>query len=283
LTADKPLDFFVMYSSAASLVGSPGQSNYAAGNAFLDALAHQRRQLGLPALSINWGPFSEVGLAAAEAQRGERLSHRGLGSLTPAEGERVLEQLLRRPSVVQVGVLQLNVRRWVEFNPSASGAPLWSELVGEHEGASARELEASALLLAVRSATPEKRLGLLGNYLSEQVVQVLRLSPEQLDRQATFNSVGMDSLMSIELKNRFEVGLGLRLSSTLLFTSANLASLAGHLLGLVCPGDDALTGTHSAAPTAGAEPSRDQALQGLTNKEATALLEAKLALFKEHE
>jgi acyl transferase domain-containing protein/NADPH:quinone reductase-like Zn-dependent oxidoreductase/acyl carrier protein len=283
LTVDTPLDFFVMYSSAASLVGSPGQSNYAAGNAFLDALAHQRRQLGLPGLSINWGPFSQVGLAAAEEQRGERLSHRGLGSLTPAEGERVLEQLLRRPSVAQVGVLQLNVRRWVEFYPSASGSALWSELVAEREGAPTRGLEVSALLSLVRSAEPDKRLGLLEKYLSEQVTRVLRLSPERLERRTAFSSVGMDSLMSIELKNRLEAGLGLRLSSTLLFTYPNLASLAGHLLGLVCPGDDSPAKAPPAARPEAADPSREQALQGLTNTEAAALLEAKLASFKEQE
>ncbi|HYO70633.1 MAG TPA: SDR family NAD(P)-dependent oxidoreductase, partial [Archangium sp.] len=110
LTADKPLDFFIMYSSAASLLGSPGQSNYAAANAFMDALAHHRRSQGLTGLSINWGAFSDVGQAAAQANRGERLSFRGISGLKPAQGTTVLGRLLSSRAA-QVSVMQLDARQ----------------------------------------------------------------------------------------------------------------------------------------------------------------------------
>ncbi|HEX8539131.1 MAG TPA: SDR family NAD(P)-dependent oxidoreductase, partial [Cystobacter sp.] len=137
LTAGKALDFFVMYSSAAALLGFPGQSNYAAANAFMDALAQHRRGQGLPGLSINWGAFSEVGLAAAQSNRGERLSYRGMGSLQPAQGAAVLERLLSGRAA-QVAVMSLDARQWLEFYPNAT-APLWTELLAEQEKTTARE------------------------------------------------------------------------------------------------------------------------------------------------
>ena len=95
LTADTPLDFFVMFSSASSLFGQPGQGNYSAANACMDALAHRRRAQGLPALAINWGPWSEVGLAArgGVADRGRQ---QGIAPIDPASGAQVLRYLPHR-------------------------------------------------------------------------------------------------------------------------------------------------------------------------------------------
>lgn len=112
LTRDAPLDFFVMYASAAGLLGSPGQGNYAAANAFLDALAHHLRRCGRPALSIDWGAFAEVGMAAAQQRRGAQLTSRGLRGLTPAEGLTALAQLLgERRTQVAVVPLPSGVRQ----------------------------------------------------------------------------------------------------------------------------------------------------------------------------
>ncbi|MGH7754395.1 MAG: SDR family NAD(P)-dependent oxidoreductase, partial [Gemmatimonadales bacterium] len=130
LTRDRPLECFVLFSSMASLLGSPGQGNYAAANAFLDALAQHRRAQGLPGLSINWGPWAEVGQAAAQANRGARLALRGLASLTPAQGMQALGRLLRG-APAQGGVMALDLRQWREFYPMAAAAPLLSHLVRE--------------------------------------------------------------------------------------------------------------------------------------------------------
>ena len=123
LTRDRPLECFVLFSSAAALLGSPGQANYAAANAGLDALAHHRRALGLPALSINWGPWAEVGLAAAQANRGQRLALQGIDSITRAQGLQALGRLLSQPAPAS-GRRQFNLRQWREFHLAAADAPL---------------------------------------------------------------------------------------------------------------------------------------------------------------
>ncbi|AGC45624.1 polyketide synthase [Myxococcus stipitatus DSM 14675] len=228
-TLGQPLDFFILYSSAAVLLGSPGQGNYAAANAFMDALAEQRRALGLPAMSIQWGAFSEVGLAAAVDARGDRLSYRGVGSLTPAEGITALSRLLEHPRPV-VGVLRLDARQWFEFYPRTASVPFFAELPREAEAPRSGSAQGTSLKQALESAPPAGRLDLLEGHLREQLGRVLRIPAARIDRTAPFKSIGVDSLMSLELRNRIEASLGLKLSAALLFTYTHTASLAEHLL-----------------------------------------------------
>ena len=225
LTRALPLDFFVMYSSGASLLGSPGQANYAAANAFLDALAHARRRDGVPGLAINWGAFSEVGLAAAQANRGDRLAERGVASMTPAQGHAVLDRLLTGPAA-QVGVMRLDARTWLGFYPGAARSPLWSALI--EPGSAAPSTGVRDRLLA---AAPAERQALLERFLAEQTVRILRLDASTSPSvEETFSALGMDSLMGLELRNQIEAGIGLRLSATLLFTYPTLRALAQYLL-----------------------------------------------------
>ncbi|XXX73393.1 SDR family NAD(P)-dependent oxidoreductase [Sorangium sp. So ce134] len=252
-TLHKQLSFFVLYSSAASLLGTPGLGSYAAANAFLDALAHHRRGLGLAALSINWGPFSEVGLAVAQELRGERLSHRGVKSLSPAQGLEVLGRLLSGKQT-QVGVLDLNLRQWLEFYPSAARSPLFAELLKEQRRSAADAPKASQLRQALEREDPERRRALLEQHLCEQLGRVLHLPPSRIERLAGFSSLGMDSVTSLELRNQLELDLGLRLSATLLFTYSSLSALAEHLLDRM-----ALRGGagHGASPESPGEPAVD--------------------------
>ncbi|MET0404439.1 MAG: SDR family NAD(P)-dependent oxidoreductase, partial [Cystobacter sp.] len=227
LTRDGSLDFFVLYSSMAALLGMPGQGNYAAANAAMDALAHHRRQQGLPALSVNWGPFSEVGLAAASANRGERLASQGMASFTTRQGEALLERLLTE-GAANVGAVALDLRQWMEFFPSAASQRVWEELAQERvaEGPRGR----SSLLVDLNRATPGTRRGLLENYLRERLSQVLRVDPSRIGRHEPFRGLGLDSLMSLELRNRIEAALELKLSVTLLWAHSSLTALSTYLL-----------------------------------------------------
>jgi acyl transferase domain-containing protein/acyl carrier protein len=231
LTKELPLDFFVLYSSVASLVGSPGQSNYAAANAFLDALALHRRSLGLPALSLGWGPFSEVGLAAAQANRGNRVQERGMASLTPTEGETLLAALLERDEA-HAGVVQLDARQWMDFYPTLASSSLFSTLARASERTGSRS---AAPRQEILSAPPERRRTLMERFVRDQLARVLRADPTRISADAPLKTLGLDSLTGLELRNRLEAGTALKLSSTLIWTYSSVSALAEHLLGLVAP------------------------------------------------
>ncbi|MBI1357395.1 MAG: SDR family NAD(P)-dependent oxidoreductase [Acidobacteria bacterium] len=223
LTLGRPLDFFVAYSSGSGLLGTPGQGNYAAANAFLDALAHHRRGLGLPGLSVNWGPFSEVGMVASQVGR---LAGGGMGSLTPAQGLEALERLLRQ-SQPQAAVLPF---RWASWRQAT---PLLSDLIaGKQSGGGRRD---EALCQSLAEAEPDQRPGLLEKHLREQLAAVLRLPAHRIGARTPFNTLGLDSLMALELRNRLEAGLGLRLPATLVWKHPTVEALAAHLAELTAP------------------------------------------------
>lgn len=227
-----PLDFFFLYSSSAGLVGSPGQANYAAANVFMDAFAHHRIALGLPATSVQWGPFSDVGMAATLHERGGRAGTRGIAPLSPSEGTMVLDRLLARPRPV-IGVLRIDTRRFREFYPQIAVSPFWSEL--HTDGASDDETTVSSIREHIESAPAAEKGPRLERYLMDQLARVLRLGANQIGRETPFRTLGVDSLMSLEMRNRVESDLQLKLPSTLLFTYPNVATLAEYLLTRLCP------------------------------------------------
>jgi len=225
---DRPLDFFVLFSSGASLLGSPGQGNYAAANAFVDALAHHRAALGLPATAIAWGPWSEVGLAA-RPERGGRLARAGIESLTPARGLAAFGQLLRRPPV-HVGVLPIDVPRWRRANPALAELPVLAELLRD-DAAGADRSRAGAELRARLLATEAgpARATVLAEHVRGQIAQVLRMQPTRLDHRTPLDTLGFDSLMALELRNRLEASLGVPISATMAWNYPTIERIVPHL------------------------------------------------------
>jgi acyl transferase domain-containing protein/acyl carrier protein len=210
LLKDDPLDFFVLFSSAGSVLGQPGQGNYAAGNAFLDALAHHRQAQGQPALSINWGAWAGEGFA--DSVGGKRLASRlarlGISSIAPKKALEILGRLLGQ-SATQVVAVPVNWKQHREFYPD--GIPpcgtLLSELTREEVEVPRPAGRTSERRDAILAAEPAERRQLLQSYLSEQVARVLGLSPSKLDVQQPLSNLGLDSLMAVELKNRIAVDL----------------------------------------------------------------------------
>jgi acyl carrier protein/short-subunit dehydrogenase len=228
LTQGLPLEFFILFSSATAILGTPGQTNYAAANAFMDALAHYRQAQGLPALSLNWGPWSEVGLAAVQANRGERLAQRGLGSITPEQGVVALARLFHSEAS-QVAVMPFDLAQWTQFYPAAGKSPLFSHLRQPQAETAAQPQETTLreALLAVEAG--HRRQTLLETHLREQVAQVLRLAASRVPLNQPLKNLGLDSLMTLELRNRLELSLGVTLSATLIWNYPTVAALAPFL------------------------------------------------------
>jgi len=238
LLGHAPLDFFVQFSSASSVLSSPFLGSYAAANAFLDALAHDRRARGRPALSINWGFWAEVGVGARyERTLGRALPTRGMSGISPAQGLEVLDWALGR-DLTQLAVIPLTMGQWRRFHSRAGQAPLLARLVGDEAVATAADPEAidhaivelRAVGKRVREAPPGECNGLLLACLRDQAARVLGFeSSEFLDPRQPLNELGLDSLMAVELRNRLSIALGRNLPATLLFNYPTLEALAGHL------------------------------------------------------
>ncbi len=212
--ADQPLDFMVFFSSGSALLSPAFLSSYAAANTFLDSFAHYRRGLGLPALSINWGFWSDVGMAARRNQHPEHtLTPRGMGSFTPAEGLDVMQRLMQQ-ELTQIAVMPVNWREWVRYHPSARNAPFLEHVVAaaqveQPEPHTTRsQLSRTALLQADAADVPQ----LLESYLRSLVARVLRQSEAKLKADQPLTAFGMDSLMALEMKNGIETDLGLTVS-----------------------------------------------------------------------
>jgi len=225
---DAPLDFFLLFSSAASVLGSAGQSNYAAANQFLDALSHYRRARQLPAVSINWGPWSEVGLAA-RPDRGGRLEVGGMKSLSPRQGVEALGRiLLFDPS--QISAMSVDWLEWRKSHPLLAETPFFSQLASETSGRAGTDSQdpRRAQLLA---APPQERVAILEDRLRQHVASVLRLAASKIDLDQPLVTMGIDSLMAVELKNRVEREIGVAIPLLQLIKGPSLSDLARSLAG----------------------------------------------------
>ncbi|MFH8367578.1 SDR family NAD(P)-dependent oxidoreductase [Streptomyces sp. NPDC018031] len=228
-TLDRELDFFVLYSSAAALLGSPGQGNYAAANAFLDGLALHRRAHGLPALSVDWGPWTGSGLAATP-DRGGALADRGITGIDPADGIEALHRLLPT-ATAQAAVLPLDRAKLRAAADSGMLPPVLTGLMGPRArpagdgaapaGGVRREL------LAVEPG--RRRRAVLVRHCTAQVARVLGCDESQVDVTAPLAGLGFDSLMSLELRKRLEASLRVELPATVVWRFPTIDALVPFL------------------------------------------------------
>ncbi len=226
------LDFFLLCSSMASVTGSPGQSNYSAANAFLDGLAWYRRERGLPALSINWGQWDGVGLSAQGDAR-NRWQLEGFGKLTVAQAISHLNALIRS-TAVQVGVSTIEFSR-------LPGLFQRLPLLRAFDRPKAEPEQGSQLFRDRLDAAPAgRRRALLDKFVQENVAAVLGVEARELtDRRAGFSSLGMDSLATLELRNRLQAGLRESLPAALAFHYPSVETLINFLATGLIKDDDA--------------------------------------------
>ncbi|MEV5651263.1 type I polyketide synthase [Nocardia sp. NPDC052254] len=201
--AGDPVEYFVMYSSTATVLPSGGQLNYAAANAFLDGLAHYRRSQGLAATAVSWGPFRDAGLAARGDATEEYLAGRGIRALAPAAAHTLLENLLDdgRP---RAAVIDLDPDVWLGAHPFTDSVPLYESLRGSRSRPAAPAGE-------LRALPDQDRDRALWDLLLARTAAVLRLDIDEIDPGTPFPDLGMSSLALLEYKNGLAAALGIDL------------------------------------------------------------------------
>lgn len=225
-TQNIPLDFFVVFSSIASIWGSRGQAHYAAANAFLDSLAHYRQGQGIPALSVNWGPWAGGGMATESAQNW--LNRTGIGVLQPEQALTALGLLLNS-NTVQATVAQVDWALFKGLYEARGRRTLLEEMQGSANHQPQSNV-ASALVTELQAVPMSDRPAKLTAYLQSEVAQVLGLPASQLPNpEQGFFEMGMDSLMAIDLKSRLDKSLGTKLPSTITFECPTITDLVKYL------------------------------------------------------
>ena len=270
LTREMPLDFFVLFSSAAAVWGSAGIAPYAAANHFLDGLAHHRRALGLPALSVNWGPWQGDGMASEE---GRRLRQIGVETLAPEIATQVLARLIAGRAT-QATVARVD---WNAFKPvyeARARRRLFDEIEASPLAGTGQPGARPDVLERLSEAPSGERQDLLSAYVAGEVARVMGLdSTGAVDRRQGFFKMGMNSLMTVQLRNRLEADLGWRLPPTVAFEYPTVESLARHLASeLVARQRDANPAVAAAAAVAAMRRLDEQ----LSEEQLTSLLAEKL-------
>ncbi len=245
LTEHLRLDFFVCFSSISGALGAPGQGSYAAANTYLDALMQHRRSQGLHGLSIGWGPWASVGMAANLAPRHRKeLNEKGVRAMPVQACLHALDRLLSldAPHVVVADI------DWVKLvnRTYKSVVPRFLEALASEEHAPVEEEQSqgttSTLLEQIKRLPPQEHRAFLTGHLSRFLVRTLGFSStEQIDTSRSFFDLGMDSLSAVELRHLIETSFGCAIPETMLFEFPSLDGVADYLL------DHALNGDRDAA------------------------------------
>ena len=221
VTAARELDWWLTFSSAASLLGTPGQGAYAAANSWVDGLVAHRRAAGLPAVGINWGPWAEVG-------RAQFFANLGVSLITVEQGLAAMQAVLAADRG-RTGVLSLDARQWFQSFPAVAGSSLFAKLQdvlqqggtfksGERRGGGKVRAQLDALDAA-------ERPGHLAAAIADEIRGVLR-SGDPVDHNRPLETLGLDSLMGLELRNRLEASLGITLPVALVWAYPTISDLA---------------------------------------------------------
>jgi acyl carrier protein len=234
LTAGIPLDFFVLFSSLASIIGTPGQANYVAGNAFLDALAHYRRARGLPALAVDWGIVGDVGHVARSPEISQRLDRLGFKAMPVSTMLDALDKLMSG-NAVQAGVAKIDWKEVLQYTASRIPAR-FAGLTGEASTEDARSPASSRardILEADAAALPS----LLEDYFRDQLARAIGASPARIDTQQSLLNLGLDSLIAMEVRNRINADLGINVPVSKFMQSVSVSALAAYIAERLMAGD----------------------------------------------
>jgi NADPH:quinone reductase-like Zn-dependent oxidoreductase/SAM-dependent methyltransferase/acyl carrier protein len=232
-TREMKLDCFVMFSSVSSIFGNPAQGNYSAANAFLDSLAHHRKALGLPALSVNWGVLGGEGFVARNERVADFLARQGTIAISPGEATALLESFLRAGSAQAISI-RVDWRKWRQFFRGMQENPflerIFAALENEESVGATNNWRSR-----IDAASPAEKQAVICQAVREAVGSVLRVKADSLRDDQPLTDLGLDSLMGVEIETSLEAAVGVALPATSLMrarTIGQIASLiAGHLGG----------------------------------------------------
>ncbi|MDX2205389.1 MAG: SDR family NAD(P)-dependent oxidoreductase [Hyphomicrobiaceae bacterium] len=272
-TRADPLDWYVSFASIAGVLGSAGQVNHAAANAFLDLDAHRRRRLGLPALSIDWGAWGETGAAAGD-QAAARLQAQGIGRFSTRQGLAILARLLEA-GPAQAVALAIDWPRYVQSVRQGRAPAYLAALC--HGGPGAAGAQATAepaapaqdIVATLMAAPAARRRTLLAGLVGQSVARTLGLDAERIDPAAPLGDLGLDSLLAVQLRNTLSRALGTPLPATLLFDYPTVEALTGHLA------DDVLKlgpGEEASPPAPTPAPSLVDSIEDMSDEEVERML-----------
>ncbi|MEO0445332.1 MAG: amino acid adenylation domain-containing protein [Verrucomicrobiota bacterium] len=223
LTLEIPLDLFVSFSSFSNVMGAVRQSNYNAGNSFLDAIAQHRRSLGLPGLTFNWGALKGAGFVERNEKTEQYLELLGLSTYDMRETTSVFGRFISREAI-NVAASRADWNSLARFAVLIQ-SKTYSNLVGE-EG----DGDGGAIRSQILQAAADSRLGVMADFIAEQVAGVFGTDVSKIDKDTPLNALGLDSLMAIELMNRVESQLGISVPMGSVLNGPNIKELSEPIL-----------------------------------------------------
>ena len=222
-TGDCELDCFVLFSSLSSIFGHAGQANYSAANAFLDSLAHHRRFIGLHGVAINWGHVGEVGYLAARGELSQRLERQGVLTFSADEAMRCLEYALAN-DITDQSVLRMDWTKWRGLGITGEVPPKFAHLL-RNKTEPVKPTDRLASYAEVRQAEGEERRSMIGTIVAQKTASLLGIETEDLPWDRPLLTLGLDSLMAVEMRNWIESRLQIDLPISDLMRAEGLNEL----------------------------------------------------------
>lgn len=237
---DDALDWFLMFSSVASVIGNPGQASYVAANSFLDSFAHYRRSLGLPATTINWGVLLEAGVVARNADVGDVLEASGMHGFTNRQAFDGLHRVLA-DQPVQAGLFDIDWSRVKSSFPMLASSAAFADLIEAEGSGSQNNREREALIEKLLPLSPDERQLEVEQRLLQTISSILRIPANRIGADKLIADLGIDSLVAVELTVALQKELGVELTTVDLLGMPTVSELATLLLnGLISDEDELL-------------------------------------------
>ena len=250
-TRDLPLEHFICFSSFSAAIGAPKQSNYNSGNVFLEALAHHRHRRGLPALTINWGALSGAGFVARNEKTAAYLDAIGMKSINVEEALRVIRRMLQHDTS-QVLASRADWNLWTKIINYVGRSNTFDAVTKEQGD----EGSGGSIGPRVMAAAPEARAPMIQDFIAENMAAVCSIEADGIDRDTPLTSLGLDSLMAVELMNRIEGDIGLSVPMGKVLAGPSIRELAEIIVEMMVgpAGGDEADGAQAAATSAAMAP-----------------------------